>query len=287
MGVDAAAQPLPAPRARVEPEFGAAAEKFRQRARHYVELAEEVDVAMDSILAVATDIAEGEGGMDEGMLGRVVDAVRRLAKSRAEADQLGATTKAVADQVEQGNPSEVGEADWRARLAEARRERSDPDEVARLQDKAAADVRRRVREAEGGELSEDEGEDLVMATQSLPTMCPLTRELLADPVTSTACSHTYSRAAIMQHIRNTSRRGGGAPCPVAGCRGRITAATIKSDRRVAAHVERHARLQSQGGGDGDGKGGASSSSSAAAASATVDLDDDDDDDDGEDDEEDE
>ena len=166
-------------------------------------------------------------------------------------------------------------ADWQAKVDAARRGRADPDPVRAAQEETVREVKREVAEAGGGEVSADEDEDLIMATQSLPHMCPITKMVLENPVTCQSCSHTYSLAAITAHIRNSSRHGGGAPCPVAGCRSRVTMKTIRPDRRVAAHVERYMRLQSAGG----------SSSAAAAAAESLDLEDDDDDDDGEEDEE--
>ena len=43
---------------------------------------------------------------------------------------------------------------------------------------------------------------LYQVQQSLK--CPLTGTYLEDPVSNSGCGHTYSRAAVMEHIRHRS-----------------------------------------------------------------------------------
>ncbi len=76
----------------------------------------------------------------------------------------------------------------------------------------------------------------------LALKCPLTQQYLEDPVTS-GCGHSYSRAAIMQHIRN-SHRGGGAKCPV--CNAAISAGDLKTDEKVRRLVQRELRKKGRG-----------------------------------------
>lgn len=62
-----------------------------------------------------------------------------------------------------------------------------------------------MREEEEKEGEEEEGEggkgDVVMGQVQRSLICPLTKKFLEDPVTSKDCGHSYSRAAIMEHIR--------------------------------------------------------------------------------------
>ncbi len=122
----------------------------------------------------------------------------------------------------------------------------------------------RVREGEeeeGGRLAtQEEGEDadIVMAQVSqggrtlVPLLkfvrvclqvqrslkCPLTQQYMEDPVTSRLCSHSYSRTAIVQHIRNshTHRQ---AKCPV--CNMAISEADLKSDEQLRRQIRRAVR----------------------------------------------
>lgn len=57
------------------------------------------------------------------------------------------------------------------------------------------------------ESSEDEGMDvdsqgdLVMGQVDKSLKCPLTKAYFEEPVTSKVCKHSYSRAAIIAHIK--------------------------------------------------------------------------------------
>ena len=52
---------------------------------------------------------------------------------------------------------------------------------------------------EGTEM--DSQGDLVMGQVDKSLKCPITKAFLEDPVTSKVCKHSYSRAAIIAHIR--------------------------------------------------------------------------------------
>jgi Zinc-finger of the MIZ type in Nse subunit len=52
--------------------------------------------------------------------------------------------------------------------------------------------------------------------------CPLTGSLFVEPVASKVCSHVFSKAAIMQHIKICAKDKRDCKCPVPGC-GRIIA----------------------------------------------------------------
>ena len=61
---------------------------------------------------------------------------------------------------------------------------------------------------EGGDESEEEmetqdGEDdeLVLGHVQRSLNCPLTKKFFEDAVTSKICNHSYSKAAILEHIR--------------------------------------------------------------------------------------
>ena len=57
------------------------------------------------------------------------------------------------------------------------------------------------------EEEEEEGEgagdtsDLVVGQVDKSLKCPLTKAYLDDPVTSKVCRHSYSREAILSHIK--------------------------------------------------------------------------------------
>jgi len=69
-----------------------------------------------------------------------------------------------------------------------------------------AEYYQRLREGsdEEEEMDTQEDEDLVMGQVKKSLYCPITKTLLEDPVTNQQCKHSYSRAAILQHIRKRS-----------------------------------------------------------------------------------
>eukprot|EP00116_Pleurobrachia_bachei_P009544 sb/3469806/ len=76
---------------------------------------------------------------------------------------------------------------------------------------------------------EEDGIALAMATQSLK--CPITLQLMVDPVES-QCGHTYDKPAILSHIKNT--RSINVRCPVAGCQGFVNVNSLKRNATIAA-----------------------------------------------------
>ena len=59
---------------------------------------------------------------------------------------------------------------------------------------------------EGCDESEEEMEmqdddDLVLGHVQRSLICPLTKKFYEEPVTSKTCNHTYSKSAILEHIK--------------------------------------------------------------------------------------
>lgn len=68
------------------------------------------------------------------------------------------------------------------------------------------DFSERVRCFEEDEEDEDEVDmdsqgDLVMGQVDKSLKCPITKAFFEDPATSKVCKHSYSKAAIIAHIR--------------------------------------------------------------------------------------
>ena len=63
--------------------------------------------------------------------------------------------------------------------------------------------RARVHGESGGapaEKSDGEEEELVMGGVKRSLICPLTKKQVEEPVRSRKCHHSYSKAAILEHI---------------------------------------------------------------------------------------
>lgn len=61
---------------------------------------------------------------------------------------------------------------------------------------------------------------------------------MKDPVTSKVCDHSYSREAIVQHIRNSRRQ---ARCPV--CNSAIAMGDLQADEKLRKQVRRAVRRE--------------------------------------------
>lgn len=70
-------------------------------------------------------------------------------------------------------------------------------------------------------------DELVVIHRNVASLkCPITQATLVEPVRSTSCGHTYSRAAIENTIR---RKRGGATCPIAGCNAALSLDSLERD----------------------------------------------------------
>ncbi|KAJ3028891.1 hypothetical protein HDV00_009920 [Rhizophlyctis rosea] len=85
--------------------------------------------------------------------------------------------------------------------------------------------------------ADDSDDDIVITSQSESYLDPLTQTLLTQPVTSSDCGHSYSRASIMAYI-------GRAPhteCPVAGCKKFVRLADLQPNKRLERAVAQRRR----------------------------------------------
>ncbi|WVQ80669.1 hypothetical protein IAT38_002774 [Cryptococcus sp. DSM 104549] len=80
---------------------------------------------------------------------------------------------------------------------------------------------------EKGDGEESDDSDIDMGGQTQTYRCPLTLQHYKKATTCTKCNHSFSHAAIVDHIQ----KGRGMPvrCPVTGCAAKITMADLKDD----------------------------------------------------------
>eukprot|EP01130_Rhizamoeba_saxonica_P017572 TRINITY_DN8551_c0_g1_i2.p1 TRINITY_DN8551_c0_g1~~TRINITY_DN8551_c0_g1_i2.p1 ORF type:complete len:243 (-),score=64.41 TRINITY_DN8551_c0_g1_i2:44-724(-) len=93
---------------------------------------------------------------------------------------------------------------------------------------------------EGEALPEEfQDEELVVMTQTDDTdnftFCPITREVMTDPVRNDPCGHAYSREAIMQHLRKSKK------CPIAACSSLVSKNSLSDDPVLATKIKRALR----------------------------------------------
>ncbi|KAH0831931.1 zinc-finger of the MIZ type in Nse subunit-domain-containing protein [Lanmaoa asiatica] len=88
--------------------------------------------------------------------------------------------------------------------------------------------------------SSGEDDDLEVGGVTQDYKCPITLMVLEDPMTSTVCGHSYSRAAIQEFLKRAQY---GKPCPASGCNKRITMDDLKADKALEKRVKIAARRQ--------------------------------------------
>jgi hypothetical protein len=74
--------------------------------------------------------------------------------------------------------------------------------------------------------NEDEDEDIIIAGASTNLKCPITLQMFDEPYSSTACKHTFEKAAIIEmidiggtifHDPRSGKREKQLECPTTGC----------------------------------------------------------------------
>ncbi|KAM9947668.1 hypothetical protein ACTFIT_000998 [Dictyostelium discoideum] len=83
----------------------------------------------------------------------------------------------------------------------------------------------------------DEDEDLVVASQTISIICPLSQATLVEPVRAEQCLHVFSKAIIFQMFKNSAQ----IPCPIAGCGRQIAKTQLKRAIDVEETVKKELR----------------------------------------------
>lgn len=93
-------------------------------------------------------------------------------------------------------------------------------------------------EDSGVKVTEDAGGEII-ATETINTMDPITRQEMTDPVKNTLCGHTYDRASILQIIKKNPR----TKCPMAGCANKtpVNENNLISDSDVLYEIQKKNR----------------------------------------------
>ncbi|KAL8290172.1 hypothetical protein RQP46_003111 [Phenoliferia psychrophenolica] len=102
--------------------------------------------------------------------------------------------------------------------------------------------------AEAGD-DEDSDDEIEVGPQKQDFKCPLLLSIMKDPMTSSACDHHYSKAGILDYLKDQAEK----ECPVTGCHAKISLETVKEDHNLKMRIDAH--LRAEGGGGGARRGG--------------------------------
>ncbi|KAN0019614.1 hypothetical protein ACTFIU_002831 [Dictyostelium citrinum] len=83
----------------------------------------------------------------------------------------------------------------------------------------------------------DEDADLVLASQTISIVCPLSQATLVEPVRAEKCLHVFSKAIIFQMFKNSAQ----IPCPIAGCGHQIGKNQLKRAIDMEETIKRELR----------------------------------------------
>ncbi|CUA75444.1 E3 SUMO-protein ligase nse2 [Rhizoctonia solani] len=90
---------------------------------------------------------------------------------------------------------------------------------------------------------EDSDDEMEVGGVTQDYKCPLTLQIYDDPLTSTACGHSFSADAIRAYVRTNNR------CPAQGCNAQISLGVLKEDKvlqkKARAAKRRAAREESE------------------------------------------
>ncbi|KAG0260564.1 hypothetical protein DFQ27_003462 [Actinomortierella ambigua] len=88
-----------------------------------------------------------------------------------------------------------------------------------------------------GGADDDDGLEMIGAEESFK--CPLTTLYLEDPYTSVICKHSYSKEALIAHLRSSRI------CPVQGCSRPLSMQDVQPNRALARRVARHVAVEQE------------------------------------------
>lgn len=89
----------------------------------------------------------------------------------------------------------------------------------------------------GDEVNDDDDDEIQTGGAVINFRCPLTTNILEDPLSNTGCTHSYSRSAIEEYVARGNNR-----CPASSCMAVVGPRTLKQDpalvKKVAAFKRR-------------------------------------------------
>ncbi|KAF9973984.1 hypothetical protein BGZ73_002764 [Actinomortierella ambigua] len=88
-----------------------------------------------------------------------------------------------------------------------------------------------------GDADDDDGLEVIGAEESFK--CPLTTLYLEDPYTSSICKHSYSKEALIAHLRSSRI------CPVQGCNKPLSMQDVQANKALARRVARHVAVEQE------------------------------------------
>ncbi|EST06701.1 E3 SUMO-protein ligase Nse2 (Mms21) [Kalmanozyma brasiliensis GHG001] len=92
----------------------------------------------------------------------------------------------------------------------------------------------------GDEDNNDSDDDIQTGGAVINFRCPLTANILEDPLSNSNCTHSYSRSAIEDYVARGNNR-----CPAASCMAAVGPRTLKQDQALVKKVAAFKRREEE------------------------------------------
>ncbi|CAK3997162.1 hypothetical protein DOTSEDRAFT_31429 [Lecanosticta acicola] len=86
----------------------------------------------------------------------------------------------------------------------------------------------------GGGEEDESDDDIAIEKATISTKCPLTLREFKDPISSTKCSHSYEKTAILELFGRSAH----VRCPVGGCSEALTKKDLRKDPVIVRKIQR-------------------------------------------------
>lgn len=95
--------------------------------------------------------------------------------------------------------------------------------------------------ARGVTIDNEDDDEIVMGGTVRQFRCPITADILRDPVIHAPCQHAYSREALASYMAQAPGRHGSVRCPAAGCQHVLMRSAIHEAPSLKRRVARYER----------------------------------------------
>ena len=216
-------------------------------------IASTVEEGMKDCLTVAEDLAEEHADLASELndlkrsmvnMARVVHKIHHVGEAMVEVQRRSDPAQGQSSNSEAPDLQEV----FRLKMGEAREEDVARSVSSHSKVKAIEALLSNPGVRAGSSRPQEEtiSGDLVMTQKEVSLVCPLTKKLMEDPVTSKKCHHSFSKSAILSHIRNYRQRRGHAKCPIGGCDQKVVEADLEPNADLEKAVRRKQREERLG-----------------------------------------
>ena len=200
-----------------------------------------IDKSMDECITIANDLHE-EKDVYKEELSEIREAMISMSELLEKADHLGRVMRTIQETADEGQRhQDIPDLEETFRTNMSQFSTSNMSEAA-LSNVKVKELNRMLQESAASSTEEEELRgDIMMCQLQVALKCPLTQVLMEEPVTNKPCGHSYSKKAILSHIRHYSRRHRHAKCPIGGCEQTVAEGNLEANKELEIAIKRKVR----------------------------------------------